>query len=155
MEIQPSQKNTCPIHFKGKVYYTNKTARKYAKEYRNIIHTLKHHTSNNALEHFISLNFYNKNKFVVFRLNTQYKHPYKIGGTDIHSHEITYVGDSLKKGIGYIQENLPAIKDWKREIDLTQHHDAQHKVIHKSKKSQNNIFDKIKNFFTKNQWHFS
>lgn len=141
-------------HFKGKVYFANKTARDYAKEYRNIIHILKHHTVNNTIDHFVSLSFYNNKRNVLFRVNTQYKHPYKIGGVDMHEHQIIYVGRNFQKGIKYITQNVETIGDWKRNIDLTMHHESNANYIAsdifpRRKSIKNNIIDKFKILFSK------
>ena len=151
MEIK---QNKYSQNFKGKVYFTNKTAREYAKEYRNIIHTLKHHTANNTIDHFISLNFYNNKRNVLFLVNTQYKHPYKIGGVNMHEHQITYVGRNFQNGIKYIAQNLETIGEWKRNIDLTMQHEQNLKhhagdIFTHRKSKKNNILDRIKAYFAK------
>ena len=61
------------LNFKGRVFFANKAAREHAKNYRKLIHNLKHGTVNNSIDHFISLDLSKREKFVCFSILTQYK----------------------------------------------------------------------------------
>ena len=96
--------------FKGRVYYSNLTARQYAPQCRQIIHQLKHHTANKSLDHFLSLNFYNEGQALFFRIVTRYKHPHKVNGVDAHEYEIGYVGRNFETAKEYMLDNIPNIR---------------------------------------------
>ena len=112
------------VDFKGRVYYSNLTARQYAPQCRQIIHQLKHHTVNKSLDHFLSLNFYNERQALFFRIVTRYKHPHKVNGVDTHEYEIAYAGRNFEDAKEYMLDNIPNIRNWKYKIDSTSHHEV-------------------------------
>lgn len=141
--------------FKGRVYYSNLTARQYAPQCRQIIHQLKHHTANKSLDHFLSLNFYNEGQALFFRIVTRYKHPHKVNGVDAHEYEIGYVGRNFETAKEYMLDNIPNIRAWKYKIDSTSHHEVNTENMQTAlvpKKSKYNKFwERIRDFFSPNK----
>ena len=110
------------LNFKGRVFFFFFSAREHAKNYRKLIHNLKHGTVNNSIDHFISLDLSKREKFVCFSILTQYKTMKHTHEPDFHTLRFTYLGTNIKKGERYLLSKLEKIREWKKRIDLTPNH---------------------------------
>ena len=136
------------LNFKGRVFFVNKTARDHAKEYRRLIHNLKHNTVNNSIDHFVYLNVSKNGKFAVFNILTRYNYPLKFPSRPAEVYNVSYIGTGIKNGEMYLLNKLEKIREWKRQIDLTPRcaKFVQSNIL-PSKNKGNKFLNKIKNYF--------
>lgn len=129
-----------PTSFKGRVFYTNKEAKKLLQNSREGINLLKHHCGNSKFDHYISANE------VSVAISTSFERSVvRADGIDGYNLTTIIVNDVQDRNTVFnrlVRDHLLRYKNWKRKLD------AVPQTVQNNIES-NNICQKFANFCKK------